>query len=259
MKSGILDVAKQREAKFTGVKSAHQKRKNKLLEYEYHRDRVQKLSEKQGKNPMELPKAKEQMEKSKAEYEEADAHSKLCIQDILDERMEIYDPWVSMLFIEVADYSDAMAKVASKLKEPAKTLQATGGKRIYHGPEDGDEDFEDLVNQSSSTPSSDPYEYKPPTRTGTVVGNQHAAPPSSNLPKRSASVMVSSFAVPPEYNCEWYYLDTNVQQKGPVTFNVLRQKFKSGELNPSSHVFGADMADWKTIQSVPKLLQVLQQ
>jgi len=53
------------QASFDPIKSLNKIRANKVLEYDYHKDSVQKLTEKPSKNPLTLPKAKEQLSQAK--------------------------------------------------------------------------------------------------------------------------------------------------------------------------------------------------
>lgn len=88
-----------------------------------------------------------------------------------------------------------------------------------------------------------------------VVAAPKKAPQA--LPQAPSSKSAASVSVPEEFNSEWFYLDENVAQQGPITFAELKKKFKSGQFNGDSYVFGGEMADWGQIKVVPKLLSTL--
>lgn len=63
--------------------------------------------------------------------------------------------------------------------------------------------------------------------------------------------------VPKKFDVDWYYLDSNVQQQGPVSFKELRQMFKNKQVTGETYVFGGDMSDWKQIKTITELFNIL--
>jgi hypothetical protein len=218
--STVVDPVKQYQTQFPPLKELHSKRKTAMLQFEYHRDQVASLSEKTSKDPMALPKAKEKLQKAKEEFEQLDASAKNAFSEIVEQRTEVYDPALNSFIDAMISYYQNMANVLQDLKnvKTSGTITAT------------------------SQMMSSPVQYPD---TSNVV-------PSVSVPKPTAS------NIPPEYlDCEWFYLDDKVQQQGPLTFNQMKTKFKTGQLTPESHVFGADFADWKQIKSDAKLKAAL--
>lgn len=85
-------------------------------------------------------------------------------------------------------------------------------------------------------------------------------PSSFSTPNTTNSSSTSSITpsasrspVPSEFDTEWFYLDKNVNQQGPVTFDQLRSLYKSGGVTASTHVFGGNLTDWSAISTVKNL------
>lgn len=58
---------------------------------------------------------------------------------------------------------------------------------------------------------------------------------------------------------EWFYLDKAKQQQGPSSFYSLNALWENGEINLQSYVWTEGMPEWKKIQDLPDLSQVLEQ
>ena len=58
---------------------------------------------------------------------------------------------------------------------------------------------------------------------------------------------------------EWYYADTRRERHGPVDASVIRDKFRSGELELSSLVWREGMMEWQPISAMADELQLLVQ
>ena len=56
---------------------------------------------------------------------------------------------------------------------------------------------------------------------------------------------------------EWYYIDAQGGQQGPVTVAVFAQHFQSGKCNEQSACWSASLPDWAIISSVEGLLAKL--
>jgi len=55
----------------------------------------------------------------------------------------------------------------------------------------------------------------------------------------------------------WYYLDQDHQQIGPVSVVALRELWNTGRLELSSYVWSEGMLDWKKVDELPDLKDVL--
>jgi hypothetical protein len=77
-----------------------------------------------------------------------------------------------------------------------------------------------------------------------VVGEVKPAEPETVLEKSVADL-------------PWYYLDSQHQQYGPVTFEQLRSLWNEGKATSTTYVWSDGMADWKVINDVPLLLTLL--
>lgn len=56
---------------------------------------------------------------------------------------------------------------------------------------------------------------------------------------------------------EWYYIDTQGAQQGPVSTAVFSQHFQSGKCSEQSACWNASLPDWAVISAVPGLAQKL--
>jgi len=64
--------------------------------------------------------------------------------------------------------------------------------------------------------------------------------------------------IPKKYDCEWFYLDDKLQQTGPITFQQLKDRFKKSEFTKDTYVYGPeDMNDWKPLNDLPEILNLL--
>eukprot|EP00818_Percolomonas_sp_WS_P010593 CAMPEP_0117434850 /NCGR_PEP_ID=MMETSP0759-20121206/166_1 /TAXON_ID=63605 /ORGANISM="Percolomonas cosmopolitus, Strain WS" /LENGTH=307 /DNA_ID=CAMNT_0005226355 /DNA_START=283 /DNA_END=1206 /DNA_ORIENTATION=- len=80
-------------------------------------------------------------------------------------------------------------------------------------------------------------------------------PPSSG--SSPAPTSSSSVYVPTEFDSEWYYLDANVQQQGPIAYGELKNLFRSNQVTASTHVFGGTLTDWAPLGTVKGLMGAL--
>lgn len=55
----------------------------------------------------------------------------------------------------------------------------------------------------------------------------------------------------------WYYLDQNHQQMGPVSIVALRELWNTGRLELISYVWSEGMDDWKKVEVLPELIELL--
>jgi len=116
--SHILDPTQLYIERFPAVKDLHKQRKKILLEYDFHRDKVKSLTEKQNnKNPLELPKAKERMSAAKDDYEQVNALTKNALTDLLESKGPVYSPVVEQLIGNLIQYNDRTSNAMNRLKK----------------------------------------------------------------------------------------------------------------------------------------------
>ncbi|KAG2393427.1 hypothetical protein C9374_006958 [Naegleria lovaniensis] len=216
---------------FEPTKKLFKERKDITLQYDYYRQQVEKLSEKQSKNPLELPKAKEKMNTFKEKWEEINLQCKQHILDILEKEQGVFEPAIQQLCANLLEWNSKLATCMAELKNHSTTLIVSP------------------ISASSSSSSS------------STTQSTHVDLKSGSTATRSQSVMgsSSSSAIPPAFDCEWFYVDSNVETQGPVSFRAMQQKFKSGEIKPDTHVYGGDLTDWVQIRTVAGLEQALKQ
>jgi hypothetical protein len=56
---------------------------------------------------------------------------------------------------------------------------------------------------------------------------------------------------------EWYYLDKERKQKGPVSFNFLKTVWDEGGLEDTTYVWSNGMSNWERLNKVNKLKEAL--
>eukprot|EP01080_Neovahlkampfia_damariscottae_P000781 gene781-9031_t len=63
--------------------------------------------------------------------------------------------------------------------------------------------------------------------------------------------------IPDSFNTEWYYLDDEFEQHGPITIDELISAYKSKTVSNQTQVFGGEMEEWATISSQSQLQNLL--
>ncbi len=56
---------------------------------------------------------------------------------------------------------------------------------------------------------------------------------------------------------DWFYLDSQNKQQGPIPFNALKKMFEGEELKRNTFVWSEGMSDWKKIEEFGELKDVL--
>ena len=57
---------------------------------------------------------------------------------------------------------------------------------------------------------------------------------------------------------EWYYVDLNKQQAGPVSFDQLQALWQQQQVTSLTFVWGEGMQAWQQLQNLPEILRTLQ-
>jgi uncharacterized protein YoxC len=220
VKANVVEPADEYLVQFPPLKDLHKKRENAVLEYDYFRDKVQNMSEKQNKDPLALPKAKEKMNQTKDDFDLLNNSSKSGMTEVLDRKDIVFNSAVEQLFANIVQFYERMASETQNLKSGAAVREAP---------------LSSSQQPSQSFSSSQKVMY----------------------PKVQTSASPSSSGVPPEFDIEFFYLDAELERHGPLTFMQLKQKFNSGEVNADTYVFAGQMPDWTQIGAVPNLKYAL--
>lgn len=202
--------------KFEEVKKLHKQRNDLVKEYDYFRNRVQKMSETQSKDPLALPKEKEKLKKAKEDLDSIQTLTTERMQALMDEKPIVYAHVTEQLIGSLIAYHDKSKRAMDRLQ---------------------------VHSSAPSGASTRAHVSEAPVRSG-------GAKPQPTIPQRGS-------AVPPKFNCEWHYLDGDVNQQGPLSFMQLKQKYQKGDVSGSTHVFGGEMSDWQTVSAVPGLVSAL--
>lgn len=83
---------------------------------------------------------------------------------------------------------------------------------------------------------------------------------SSHDPEEGAMIMEEPAALPfPPFrtDLDWYYIDQNHQQFGPVSFDLLKKSWDAGSSTVKTYVWNEEMSDWKKIGDLPELQKSL--
>ena len=87
-----------------------------------------------------------------------------------------------------------------------------------------------------------------------IMPSSHTKVREIEEPRSSIPVKMS---IPDSFNTEWYYLDDEFEQHGPVTIDQLIGLYKSKTISNSTQVFGGEMEEWGTISSQSQLQNLL--
>lgn len=58
---------------------------------------------------------------------------------------------------------------------------------------------------------------------------------------------------------EWYYIDQEHKQQGPVSIALLKQAWVENRLDDHSYVWSDGIDSWKKVEEIPELLQQIKQ
>lgn len=63
----------------------------------------------------------------------------------------------------------------------------------------------------------------------------------------------------PMISLSWYYLTTEQEQQGPMSFKKLKNAFLDEKINESNYVWNESLEDWKTLTELPEYLDILKE
>ena len=58
---------------------------------------------------------------------------------------------------------------------------------------------------------------------------------------------------------QWYYLDSDNTQVGPLSFQRLKDSYLDGTLSDTNYVWNEDLSEWKKLSELPEYLDILKE
>lgn len=75
---------------------------------------------------------------------------------------------------------------------------------------------------------------------------------------QTVEIQQEPISVKPEYTLhEWYYLDQERRQQGPLPFDKLKKQWTDEKITPLTYVWSQGMESWKKIEELPDLRNAL--
>ena len=217
--------------RFEGFKKMHQDRKKVMLDYVYYRDKVNRLSAKEHiKNPDKLPNARQKLALAEEHFNKSNDECKKIMRAVLDRKLPIMEELMGDIKISLNTYSREMNGV--------------------------------IMRHSSDAPLTDPSQsffksaFKPVEREVREVA-PGAATAGVTYAKEALFFKSKDTEVPAKYVMDWYYLDLNMKQIGPVDFRELSTRYKTGRITDETHVFNATLVNWLKLGSDGELRETL--
>jgi len=222
---------------FEHAKQLHKQRGQILQEHDYYKTKIKKLTEKQSKDPMKLPQNKEKYRQKKEDLEKITTTTREKFVEIIEEQPRVFDNITGITLTSLLIYWERVHSTLNVLQsyttQEGTTVTTTSfvekkpliAKNSFTKPV---KDFTDVNLR--------PLPVKPP----------------------SAALISKGEPLPGKFKCEWYYLDSSLNQTGPLSYTTLKTKYNNEELNDQTFVFGsADLNDWKAIGDYTELKRCL--
>lgn len=244
MQERCSDPLLQYRLEFDAVRDGVKKREITKMDYDARHSEVKKLAEKMDqKDPAKLTKAKDKMREKEEQYRAESMQAKQQMADVLTRKPGAHDPIVEGFMTNMMYLAQEMTKLGGQMK--ALVQEAKNANVVAHRKPIVIQE-EPVLQYYDDDNAGDDDNTPPPSSSSSMTRSAPPAMPGS----RGAA---AAAAVDPEFDCEWFYLDANVQQQGPVDYAKLRQMYKSGTIDDQTHVFGADMSEWAIVSSMAKL------
>lgn len=266
--------------------SIHQRDKSKI-EYDEKRTQLNKLLDSKKPNiQQKIILAREKLQFAESNYQNSRFNAKKEMAALLNEHGTNFDPPLIAFQNSICSLAHGMEKTIGQLGEIAEDLELHPLNRekieIINKPLEDDEVYEDSegLSELSSGPSSnianssistsyDNYKgdalesnYIPNSQTNILpqqnIQNNELDLFFDEFPKNDNNIsqsqpIHSSSLFPEEFDTDWYYLNDDLTQLGPVPIPELALLFKNGQITGSTLVFGGDMTDWLELFQVPRL------
>lgn len=229
-------VAELSEAKGGLNKTRH----NKLLDYEVYRDKFNNASTNTKFTVQQVEEARLAFENARIAFDEIDQQVKQILREVVLKRYTVFHPLVSTLYGELlAEYYDALASFGSMMRRirSARAPEVHMPERYSWGVESSDFGEEEI------TPPVSSYSRTTTTTTTTVL------PPNPTMGSGRPTPPLPFAAVPAHLNKDWYYLDAQNEQKGPVSVANLKQLFRSGAVTGNTYIVTEGMGNWELLGS----------
>jgi hypothetical protein len=225
-------------AKFDEIKKLHKQRSQTLQEFDYYKTKVKKLMEKQSKDPMKLPQNKEKYNRLKEDLDAINATTKAKFEEIIEEQPIVFEDITRITVTSLLEYWE-------RVNAGLVTLRSWSTQLDYPSSTVGNSNtFSKQQSFSKPFASKSVQEY-------TSVNLQP-------LPTLKQTTSVKKVELPPKFNCDWYYLDSGMNQTGPIPYIILKEKYSSREINDQTYVYGpTELTDWKAIGDYTDLKQCL--
>jgi uncharacterized membrane-anchored protein YhcB (DUF1043 family) len=199
------------------IKQRHKKQ----LDYEYHRDKYNTLQSKTSSQPTQVEEAKRNYENAKHQFEDMDEQAKIQLRQVVVKRYTVFHPIMIDLFGKVMSEYYINLTQFGQLLQKLNTIQAPPD-TMYTAS------YADDYSEEYSMPVVPP---KPSPRSATAL-----PPPPKN-----------SVQIPHHLDVEWFYLDDQHNQLGPVGVADLQRLMKNGSLNVATYVCNSNMSNWEPV------------
>jgi uncharacterized membrane-anchored protein YhcB (DUF1043 family) len=216
--------------RFDGFKKMHQERRRLMLDYIYHRDKVSALMAKENiKNPDKLPNARQKLQVAEEAFNKSNDECKKIMRAVLDRKLPVMEELIGDIKISLNTYSREMNGV--------------------------------IMRHSSDVPLTDPSQsffksvFKPAERELPAPGAVTAG--VTYNPTEVVFFKSKDASIPSKYELDWYYLDLNMKQIGPVDFKELSNRYKTGRITDETHVFNATLVNWLKLGTDGELRETL--
>jgi hypothetical protein len=206
---------------FDEVKKKQVKQRNDIkIEYDLASSDFKKITEQpQQKDPNKLIKAKERFNKAKESYETISVEVKQKFQEIESSKESTADPCIKSLAQYSEDCLVTILDCFKKFNQPLEKYEPRTSSQKTFVESKFSESLDLNKTQSISSPT-------------TSGGNDWT-------------------------KMEWFYLDANVEQKGPVSFAEMKSLYQKKKIDNDTNIFCDSMTSWKTIGEFPEFKDLL--
>jgi hypothetical protein len=209
-------------------------RHKKQLDYEYHRDKYTNLQSKPNSQPVQIEEAKRNYEQSKIAFEDVDEQAKVNLRQVVVKRYTVFHPVMTELYGEIlSEYYTQMAQFGQLLAQIRHIEPPTDTTEYYI-----EEEEQHMPSTQSYTTTTTMY---PPATTTTSTRPNIPLPRPNNFPPPPTTVL------PKHLDVEWFYLDDQHNQIGPVQVAELKKLMRSGQVNIATYICNPNMSNWESI------------
>eukprot|EP00818_Percolomonas_sp_WS_P007779 CAMPEP_0117445168 /NCGR_PEP_ID=MMETSP0759-20121206/5647_1 /TAXON_ID=63605 /ORGANISM="Percolomonas cosmopolitus, Strain WS" /LENGTH=354 /DNA_ID=CAMNT_0005237317 /DNA_START=108 /DNA_END=1172 /DNA_ORIENTATION=+ len=231
------------------------------IEYDEKSTQMKKLMESKKPNAAQkMPLAREKLQHAESLYNTTRHQAKKQMADLINAHGRHMDPVLVSMNRSVASLAGGMNNTLGQYDSIAETIEGSPLKRqqvTVEAEESSSVGEMQNFGSESHDGSGGHTPFGGSSGTSTTAALQRTSYPSHSSMGSAPPPPPTSREIPPEFNSEWYYLDENLEQKGPYDFHDMRRMFQSLTINDSTHVFGGEMSDWQEIAEVVGLKMAL--